>query len=44
MNGTPTISEPGIDISWPAPGVALVVLSGEHDLSSAGDLKKAFDD
>ena len=44
MNGTPSISEPGIDISWPAPDVALVVLTGEHDLSSAGDLKKTFDE
>ena len=42
MTSTPSISEPGIDISWPAPDMALVVLSGEHDLSSAGDLGKAL--
>ena len=31
-------TEPSIDVRWPRPGVAQVVLGGEHDLGSAGQL------
>jgi anti-anti-sigma factor len=34
---------PSTEIRWPRPGTALVVLAGEHDLSSAPDLQQRLD-
>ena len=35
--------EPTIEVRSPQPGVVLVVLSGEHDLTSADELRQTFD-
>jgi anti-anti-sigma factor len=37
-------TEPTIDVEWPHPGVALVVLGGEHDLFSAPLIEQATDE
>jgi anti-anti-sigma factor len=43
MSESPFPSPPSIKLLRPRPGVALVVLAGEHDLSSAPDLKRELD-
>jgi anti-anti-sigma factor len=35
-------TEPTVEIRWPRPGIAQVVLGGEHDLSTVAGLKKTF--
>ena len=37
-------TEPTIDVHWPRPGVAVVVLGGEHDLYSARLIEQATDE
>jgi anti-anti-sigma factor len=34
---------PTTEVRWPYPGVAHVVLGGEHDVSSSGDLQATLD-
>jgi len=43
MNGASTFHEPSIEVRSPQPDAALVVLGGEHDLSSANELRRTFD-
>ena len=42
MNGACSLHEPTIE-SLPHPDAALVVLRGEHDLNSADELRRTFD-
>jgi anti-anti-sigma factor len=42
MNGASTFHEPSIEVRSPQPDAALVVLAGEHDLSSANELLRTF--
>ena len=48
MTGLPDVqvldAEPRLEITWPRPDVALVVLEGEHDLESAPHLERAMGD
>ena len=48
MTGLPDVqvldAQPRLEITWPRPGVALVVLEGEHDLESAPHLERAMGD
>ena len=41
MNDSP-VREPAIEVLWPRPDSAVVVLSGEHDLASAADLNETL--
>lgn len=43
MTETPLSHRPTIEVRRPRPHAALVVLGGEHDLHSAGDLQRALD-
>jgi anti-anti-sigma factor len=38
MDGFVSFSAPTIEVRWPRPDTALVVLSGEHDLATAAEL------
>jgi anti-anti-sigma factor len=38
-----SIDEPAIELRWPQPGTALIVMSGEHDLASAPALQQTID-
>ena len=40
----PASREPTIEVRWPRPDAALVVLGGEHDLGSAPDLDRTLND
>jgi anti-sigma B factor antagonist len=44
MSELSPLIEPTIDVSEPAPGAALVVLGGEHDLNTAPDVHRAMSD
>jgi anti-anti-sigma factor len=39
-NDTQSIEEPTIELTWPSPDTALIVLGGEHDLASAPRLQE----
>ena len=41
--GYAAFQEPTIEVRWPQPGVALVVLAGEHDLYSGDELRQRFE-
>jgi anti-anti-sigma factor len=41
---SPSIDEPTIDLSWPRPEAALIVLGGEHDLATAPAVQATIDD
>ena len=43
MSDAPASHEPTIEVRSPQPHAALVVLGGEHDLSSADELRQTFD-
>ena len=43
MSDSSVFQEATIEIRWPHPHTALVVLAGEHDLYSADDVQQAFD-
>ena len=43
MSDASTFHEPSIEVRSPQPHAALVVLGGEHDLSSANELRRTFD-
>lgn len=43
MNGACSLHEPTIEVRSPHPDAALVVLRGEHDLNSADELRRTFD-
>jgi len=43
MSGAPAFQAPTIDVHSPQPHAALVVLAGEHDLHSADEVQKTFD-
>jgi anti-anti-sigma factor len=40
----PESPESGLEVRWPAKDVALVTLSGEHDLGNAATLQDGLDD
>ena len=42
MSGACSLHEPTIEVHWPKPHAALVVLGGEHDLNSAEQLRETF--
>ena len=42
MSGACSLHEPAIEVRWPKPHAALVVLGGEHDLNSADQLRETF--
>ena len=42
MSGACSLHEPTIEVRWPRPHAALVVLGGEHDLNSADQLRETF--
>jgi anti-anti-sigma factor len=42
MSGACSLHEPAIEVRWPKPYAALVVLGGEHDLNSADQLRETF--
>ena len=44
MSGACTLHEPTIEVRWPKPHAALVVLGGEHDLNSADQLRETFNE
>lgn len=43
MSHAPAFQVPTIEVSSPQPHAALVVLAGEHDLHSADEVQKTFD-
>ena len=43
MSDAPAFQVPTIEVRSPQPHAALVVLGGEHDLNSADELQKTFD-
>jgi anti-sigma B factor antagonist len=43
MMGTPAFQKAAIEVRWPQPGVAVVVLAGEHDLYSGDELRQALE-
>jgi anti-sigma B factor antagonist len=43
-NDTQSIEEPTIELTWPRPGTALIILGGEHDLASAPRLQETVDE
>ena len=40
----PSSHDPTLEVRWPQPHAALVVLGGEHDLGSADELRRTLDD
>ena len=40
---THSIDEPTVDLRWPRPDTALIVLGGEHDLATAPRLQETVD-
>jgi anti-anti-sigma factor len=42
-NEAHSIEEPSVEVRWPAPETALVVLGGEHDLATAPQVEEAID-
>ena len=42
MNGFVSFSPPTVEVRRPRPDTVLVVLAGEHDLSSAAELRKTL--
>jgi anti-sigma B factor antagonist len=43
MGGSPAFQRPTIEVRSPQPGIALVVLAGEHDLYSGDELRETFE-
>ena len=43
MAGPPAFQKAAIEVRWPQPEVALVVLAGEHDLHSGDELRQTFE-
>jgi anti-sigma B factor antagonist len=43
MMGSPAFQKAGIEVRWPRPQLALVVLAGEHDLYSGDELRQTFE-
>ena len=43
MSDAPAFHVPTIEVRWPQPHAALVVLAGEHDLHSADEVQQTFD-
>ena len=43
MSDSPVFQRPTIEVQSPQPGIALVVLAGEHDLYSGEELRQAFE-
>jgi anti-sigma B factor antagonist len=43
MSDAPAFEKAKIEVHSPQPGVALVVLAGEHDLYSGDELRQAFE-
>ncbi len=41
--GSPAFEKAAIEVRWPQPQVAVVVLAGEHDLSSGEELRQALE-
>lgn len=44
MSDSTTPREPTIEVRWPQPGAALVVLGSEHDLYSSDSLQRTLDE
>jgi anti-sigma B factor antagonist len=43
MMGSSSFQKAAIEVRWPQPRVALVVLAGEHDLYSGDELRQSFE-
>ena len=43
MTGLPAFRKATMEVRWPQPDVALVVLAGEHDLYSEDELRERFE-
>jgi anti-sigma B factor antagonist len=43
MSDAPAFRVPTIEVRWPQPHAALVVLAGEHDLHSADEVEQTLD-
>ena len=43
MIGSPAFQKAAIEVRWPQPHIALVVLAGEHDLYSGDELRRTFE-
>ena len=43
MADSPAFQTAAVEICWPQPQVALVVLAGEHDLYSGDELRQTFE-
>jgi anti-sigma B factor antagonist len=43
MSDAPAFQVPTIQVRWPRPHAALVVLAGEHDRHSADEVQQTFD-